>query len=77
MEIFLVRHGLTEGNICDLLMGTMETPLSQEGRKQAVLLAQRLCDYTFSHIFSSKLNRAKETVELISTRTQVPIIYHT
>ncbi|MGH2818405.1 MAG: histidine phosphatase family protein, partial [Actinomycetota bacterium] len=58
---FLVRHALTE-HTGARLSGRMEgIHLSEDGRKQADLVAERLADVPFKAIYSSPLERAMET----------------
>ncbi len=43
-------------------------PLTEQGRKQAALLAERLAESTVSAIHCSTLQRARETAAIIATR---------
>lgn len=67
MEIWLVRHAVTNANLEGRLQGRLEYPLSGEGRKQALALARRLKKQPFCAFFSSDLQRARETSHLISS----------
>ena len=72
MEIWLVRHAVTEANLEGRLQGQLEYPLSKEGRKQAFALARRLKKQPFCAFFSSDLQRTKETSYLISSLQKGP-----
>ncbi|XP_023212457.1 fructose-2,6-bisphosphatase TIGAR B-like isoform X2 [Centruroides sculpturatus] len=43
----------------------LDIPLSSEGRRQSMLLGQRLQDEAFTHVYTSKLSRAIQTAECI------------
>jgi broad specificity phosphatase PhoE len=64
MKLYLVRHGNTDS----LNQGTfqpLDTPLNNEGIRQAEALAKRLKDEKFDLVISSSLTRAKQTAEII------------
>ena len=64
IELWLVRHGQTDWNLKRLLQGWVDTPLNQNGRRQARELAGRLRGRSFSGVWSSDLSRAVETARL-------------
>lgn len=68
--LYLVRHGETEWNRLQRFQGNQDIPLSDEGRHQARLLAERLSDVRFDQVFSSDLSRARETAEIILSRNR-------
>ncbi|MGI5823805.1 MAG: histidine phosphatase family protein [Dethiobacteria bacterium] len=72
MEIWLVRHAVTDANLEGRLQGRLEYPLSKEGRRQALSLARRLKKQPFYAFFSSDLQRTKETSLLISSLKKGP-----
>lgn len=72
MEIWLVRHAVTEANLEGRLQGQMEYPLNREGRKYALALAHRLKEQPFNAFFSSDLQRTRETAQLISSLRKGP-----
>ena len=63
-----VRHGQTNWNYEGRIQGTINNPLNEEGIKQAHQLGQFLsehdCDWNL--IFTSPLQRAKSTAEILS-----------
>ncbi|NMB40516.1 MAG: histidine phosphatase family protein [Firmicutes bacterium] len=67
MELWLVRHGTTTANLEGRVQGTLDYPLSEIGKKESYLLAQRLKKQTFSLFFSSSLLRARQTSAIISS----------
>ena len=62
--LLLVRHAHTEmaGTFC----GQSDPPLSEQGIAQLPGLNQRLAAYPLTHIFSSGLQRARQTAESIA-----------
>lgn len=71
--LYIVRHGQTEANVKDLLSGQSESSLTQEGRKQARVLAETLKGVAFDVIFSSDLSRATQTAEIIKLERKLII----
>src|SRR5688572_18351440 len=73
---FLIRHGVT-GWVDKALAG--DTPgmhLTEEGRQQAVRLADRLGNLPIAAIYSSPLERAIETAEPLAARLALTILTH-
>lgn len=66
MRLILVRHGETEWNRQSRIIGHTEIALNDTGRKQAELLAQALRNEKVSAIYSSPLQRTRETAAEIS-----------
>ncbi|XP_078091630.1 putative fructose-2,6-bisphosphatase TIGAR A [Mustelus asterias] len=64
--VTLVRHGETRYNKAKVLQGQgVDEPLSEFGFKQAKAAGQALREIRFSHVFSSDLQRAKQTASAI------------
>ena len=75
MKIFIVRHGETDSNKARKLMGKgVDEPLNIEGIKQAYEFAKKIHKDDFDVIFTSPLKRAKQTADIISKETNIPII---
>lgn len=60
-QLFLVRHGATEWNKQKLAQGTADIELTEDGRKQAIEIAERLSHEKLTAVFSSDLKRAMDT----------------
>lgn len=61
-ELWLIRHGESEGNASGTIQGHNDSPLSQLGRRQAAALAERMRrEGRFDAIYSSDLARARQT----------------
>lgn len=63
--IYLARHGETEWNEKKLIQGHTDIPLNTKGKKQAMILGEKLKNIKFDAVFSSDLIRAKRTAEII------------
>lgn len=66
--IYLVRHGETLYNRHHLHQGLL-VPLSDLGKKQAQIVAQKIKDLKIDTLISSDLTRAKQTAEFIAEAT--------
>lgn len=80
MKIVLVRHGQSKANSMGVLQGHMNSPLTDQGRLQAIELAQRmvLMGYdSFDRIYSSDLIRASETAAIIGKKLKITNIIYT
>ena len=60
-DILIIRHGQTAWNTQKRLQGHSDIPLNENGRLQAVTLAEILRDEPLDAIFSSDLQRAYQT----------------
>lgn len=65
MELYVVRHGTTDWNAEARFQGCKDIPLNQNGRDLAADLGKRLADTTFDYYFSSPLQRAYETLDIV------------
>lgn len=66
-RIFLARHGQSEGNRYGIMQGSLDIPLSEEGRAQARALGRRLAKTPIDRIISSDLGRALETAKIVAS----------
>jgi broad specificity phosphatase PhoE len=73
MKLYIVRHGETVHNKKGIFMGHYDAKLSNQGIKQARLLAERLKVVSFDNIYSSDLARARRTTEEIAKFQNCPI----
>lgn len=65
MKIYLIRHGQTTGDLEDRYGGDYDDQLSDEGRQQALGLAEKLKKEGVQVIVHSPKIRAKETAEYL------------
>ena len=65
-RLYLVRHGVTQGNLDGIYMGSgTDQPLCAQGAAQLRALAARFPYPKAETVFSSPMRRAVETVELL------------
>jgi len=64
-RLYLIRHGQSTWNSEHRIQGQLDPPLSDEGRRQALLLGNRLRTRKFVGFYASDLKRAFETAEVI------------
>jgi probable phosphoglycerate mutase len=76
MEILLVRHGETGGNVAHRHQSDA-TQLTDEGVRQIERVAKQLAEYAPTHVLSSSLLRAVESARLIGLAcNQIPETNH-
>ena len=63
-EIYLVRHGETEWSLSGRHTGRSDIPLTPNGEAAARKVAGRLADHSFSAVWSSPSQRARNTCTL-------------
>jgi broad specificity phosphatase PhoE len=68
IEIIIVRHGETAWNAADIFRGRVNIGLSENGLKQAGLLADYLSRKKINAVYSSPLPRAIQTAEAVAGR---------
>jgi len=66
ISLTFVRHGRSEGNQGGLIQGQSNTPLAEDGKKQAYLAGAALRHVSFDTIYSSDQDRAYDTAFLIA-----------
>lgn len=72
-HLYFCRHGLSEYNKLGRWAGQIETPLVEEGKKQAQLAGQRAKTLHIDHIVSSPYSRAVDTAKIIATEIGYPL----
>jgi broad specificity phosphatase PhoE len=75
--IFLVRHGETQWNAEDRMQGQIQhVGLNEKGLKQANLIAKRLSREKIDIVYSSPMERALQTAEIIAEPHDISVITH-
>lgn len=75
MKIYLVRHGQTLFNQQKKVQGWCDSPLTQEGIKQAIAVSKTLQSIPFEYAYSSTSERAMDTLHYILKDRDVPYAY--
>ncbi|MBR1664480.1 MAG: histidine phosphatase family protein [Ruminococcus sp.] len=75
MVIYFTRHGQTTMNTLDHISGVTDCELTDEGRQQALLLAQE-CERAgdIDTIICSPLKRARDTAKAVADRLGLEIV---
>ncbi len=66
--VYFVRHGQSADNVAPVFQSP-NSPLNEEGRKQAENIADRVSRLEFEALIASPFQRAKETAEAIEKAT--------
>ena len=73
LTLFLARHGQTSHSRENALCGSLDIPLTAEGDRMAVALAEEYSHLPFKAIFSSPMIRAVKTAQPLADRLKVPV----
>lgn len=66
-ELLLIRHGQSQANVQRYFAGHLDSPLTELGRKQALLTAKYIYEnYHVDCVYASDLSRAFETGSAVS-----------
>ncbi|MFN8475218.1 MAG: histidine phosphatase family protein [Anaerolineae bacterium] len=65
-RLYLIRHGATPASAEDRFSGSVDIDISDEGRRQAEALSERLADEPLAAIYCSPMRRTVETAEIIA-----------
>lgn len=72
-NIYLIRHGQSEGNLYDLFLGHTDLDLTDLGKKQAKRVTTYFKNIAIDAIFSSDLKRAYHTACPLAEMKGLPI----
>ena len=64
-QIFLVRHGQSEGNLFRRVQGQTDVELTADGKAQLPYLTKRFAETPLAAVYTSPLHRAEETAAAI------------
>ena len=65
-KIIIVRHGQTTWNVENRFRGSQDIPLDETGIAQAQAVSRRLASEKIATVYSSRLQRAMKTAEIIA-----------
>ena len=72
--VYFVRHGESEGN-ASTIWQDKNSPLTEKGRAQATMLAERIATLPIEVIISSTMIRAHQTADILKEKIDVPVEY--
>ncbi|WP_250674746.1 histidine phosphatase family protein [Paraclostridium ghonii] len=73
MKVYITRHGETDWNVKGKMQGCKDSNLTEQGKKEALNLGNRLKDIKIDYIYTSPLTRAYDTALLIKGNRDIPI----
>ncbi len=79
-NVILIRHGESQWNLENRFTGWVDVPLSAKGEQEAKAAGEKLKSYKFDKAFTSKLQRANNTLKIIlqaNGQTDLPTEYDT
>jgi phosphoserine phosphatase len=74
MKLIFVRHGQTNWNAEDRIQGHLDAELSDLGLRQAQVVADALAEIRVDAVYSSDLQRASVTAEIIAEKHGLAVI---
>ena len=73
MKLYVARHGQTAWNAERRICGRTDLELTEEGKKQAVVLAEQVAGKGIARILVSPLRRAQQTAGFIAEKLNLPL----
>jgi len=74
MKLIFTRHGESEANILKIISNrNLPHPLTERGRQQAHLLADKLTSQKIVAIYTSPILRAQQTAEILAQKLGLPV----
>jgi 2,3-bisphosphoglycerate-dependent phosphoglycerate mutase len=77
-NLILIRHGESQWNLENRFTGWVDIPLSPKGEQEARAAGEKLKSFKFDEAFTSKLQRANNTLKIILGilgQSNIPIQY--
>ena len=74
MRLYVIRHGITENNVNNLVNGRNDIDINSRGIKESGIVSLMLKDLMFDKVYCSPLLRAKHTMEIVNSN-KFPVIY--
>lgn len=74
MKLYVTRHGETDWNSVNRVLGATDIPLNDTGRKQAQMLADSLKDIHIDKVIASPLSRAFETAQIAAGANHLGVV---
>jgi phosphoserine phosphatase len=72
--VYLLRHPQTTWNVAGRYQGRLESPLSDEGKRQAEAVASVFTPNSLDAVYSSPLQRALYLARILSARSSAPLV---
>jgi broad specificity phosphatase PhoE len=73
VEIYIMRHGETEANVGQILIGRQDSPFTKSGWQQPVEVARHLVGRDLARIYASPMDRTRRTAALVQETLDRPV----
>lgn len=73
MNIYLMRHGLTDWNLARRMQGRSDIPLNETGLEQARAVGEGMKDLPLDYIAASPLIRTQQTAQAVAAYHDLPV----
>ncbi|MBC8571000.1 histidine phosphatase family protein [Zongyangia hominis] len=73
-KVYLIRHGEALGNVTHVFQGLSDLPLTDNGRKQAKLVGERMKAVHLDKVYASHMTRAQDTAQAVASCQGLPVI---
>ncbi|NIN72669.1 MAG: hypothetical protein GTO46_12250 [Gemmatimonadetes bacterium] len=73
VEIYVMRHGETEANVRQILIGREDSPFTESGWQQPVEVARHLVGRDLARIYASPMDRTQRTAALVQETLDRPV----
>ena len=72
MNLYIIRHGISNANEKNLVTGDYNDPLSSKGIKQTKVLASsyKKNDFKFGAYYTSQWKRAQDTAKILFPKSE-------
>lgn len=74
MKIYVTRHGQTDFNKQDKILGTTDMDINETGLQQAYDLAEKVSNLNVDIMIVSPMKRAQTTAKIVSEKTGLEIV---
>jgi broad specificity phosphatase PhoE len=72
-RLVLIRHGETDWNVEGRYQGQADPPLNEKGLEQARQLVEELEESGLEVLYSSPLQRARQTADILADHIEIPL----
>ena len=74
LELYLIRHGQTEGNVLNLYVGRTDQPLTEHGVQVALQCAQSGCYPLVERVYVTPLQRTQQTAGILFPGAELIVV---
>lgn len=74
MNIYIIRHAQTQGNVEKRYLGVTESPLTERGEHQQLETLKRLSPITFDAVYSSPSGRTLALAEALANQNSLSVV---